>query len=106
MTTRISDTERAAWIAWCERLGIDPNDVAVPGGIERDPENRRVLWFGFARDVEGHLQLNEAGDEAVRELRFVQLEAEPPPFPAEVIHAATMRGEVNDVLAIGWERAG
>ena len=100
-TTRISDTERAAWIVWCRRLGIDPNDVAVPGFIARELSERRVCWEGYVRDAEGHLQLDVFGEAAARVDRFVQLEAEPPPFPAEAIH--TLAVDPADLLMIMWE---
>lgn len=99
-TNRISDTERLAWIEWLERLGIDPGDVAVPGRIVRDLEQRRVCWITYQRDENGQPKAYEY--ELLRDYVYVQLESVPPPFPTEAIHATPFENSPLDVLSIVW----
>jgi len=69
---------------WLRHHGIDPNDVPVPGWIERRPAERQVVHEAYALNEQGRRYMNETRTDAVREVRVVQLEAEPSPFPEEV----------------------
>jgi hypothetical protein len=97
---RIPEPQRQVWVEWLDSLGIDARDVAVPGAITRDLPNRRVWWRAFKRDDEGRTVIGPSGDSFERVSRYVQLEAEPPLFPAEVVADERVR---DRVLVIEWK---
>lgn len=72
---------RLAWCVWLRWHGIDPYTVPVPGWIERREAQRQIVHEAYVFDEHGRLLLNEVRDDALREVRVVQLEAEPSPFP-------------------------
>jgi hypothetical protein len=75
---------RRAVIAWLRRHGVDEERVAVPGFIERQPDLYRLAWKDFARDDAGKPVWDREVDDAVRVVRYVQLEGPPLPWPSEV----------------------
>lgn len=91
MTDRITfevsppDWVRLPVCAWLRRHGVDPDMVAVPGWIERQPELCRLAWEGYVPDPEHRIRLNEARDGASRVAAFVQLEGPPLPWPPELL---------------------
>lgn len=78
------DRVRLSVCAWLRRHGVDPNMVAVPGWIERQPDLYRLGWESYVPDEDNMIRLNEARDDAVREARHVQLEGSPLPWPDEL----------------------
>jgi hypothetical protein len=79
---------RLAICEWLRHHGIDPHIVPVPGRIERLPERRQIEHEAYVLGEDGHLVLDPHVDDAAREVRVVQLEAEPSPFPDVVLDRA------------------
>lgn len=74
--------QQVAWRDWCRHHGIDPNDVPASCWIERDEQRRRIVHEAYARNELGQRYPDETGQDAAREVRVVQLEAVPSPFPS------------------------
>lgn len=75
---------RLALCEWLRRHGIDPNNVAVPGWIHRQIDERRVRFLGYQEDYRT-APLPRDGDPT--EIQWVQLEAPPLPLPDVVDEA-------------------
>lgn len=78
---RPTDDELAPWLAWFHRHGIDANDVAIPGRIERHEDEQRISYVTFTLDDDERPALDPATGEIARVVRTVQLSAAPEPFP-------------------------
>lgn len=64
------------WCEWLLKHGIEPTTVALHGWIQRDPQARRVWYLGLVLD-----RGLEDAPRTVTEMRHVQLESAPLPFP-------------------------
>lgn len=73
--------DRLMWCEWLTHHGIDPDDVCVPGWIERREAERQVVWLAYSRDERGRVLLDDGRDDVQREVHVQQLEAHPSPFP-------------------------
>ncbi len=79
---------RKMWSDWFRHHTINPNLVSIDGWVERDEPLRQVRFLTFKGatfDAKGRLLIpNPAvGEDVVYEVRTVQLEAVPSPFPEE-----------------------
>lgn len=72
---------REQWQAWLRHHGVDADDVAVPGMIERRPDARQVAYIAYELDENGRPVLGP-NHQTLTVVRIVQLEAAPSPFPA------------------------
>lgn len=79
------DWVRLPVCSWLQRHGVNPNMVAVPGWIERQPDRYRLAWESYVPDEDNVIRLNETGDDVLREPRYVQLEGPPLPWPDELL---------------------
>jgi len=82
------DRVRVAMCAWLARHGINARHVVVPGFIARHCVSRRVRFLSFVMDEEGRALADPVTRELQQVERFVQLEAEPEPWPEEVLPRA------------------
>jgi hypothetical protein len=73
------EPERLIWCDWLRWHGIDPNQVAVPGWIERHADARRIQYESFRTDEHGGRIFR--GDTVLRTVQVQQLEAVPSPLP-------------------------
>jgi hypothetical protein len=62
----------AAWSAWCERMGIDPNEVPLSASIVCDDKACTVTY---------PVVVDWCEDECISENKVIQLEAPALPFP-------------------------
>ena len=75
---------------WLQRHSIDPNDVCVPGWIERSDRTRRVCYLTYVRDGDGRVRSDPLDfNEPYRVVGISQLEAPPLPWP-DVIRPSTL----------------
>lgn len=76
---------RLAVCDWLRTHGINPNDVAVPGWIERRPATYQVAYQGYEWETDDdgspRPRLTDDRSDAIRRERVLQLEARPLPFP-------------------------
>lgn len=72
---------RIVWVDWFRRHGIDPNDVAVPGWVERRETDYQLCYASYRRNTDGQIIWDGATGEAVREWRVFQMEGPPLPWP-------------------------
>lgn len=72
---------RKRWCAWVIHHGINPNTVIVPGWIERRPAARQIAYLTAMFDADGRPRIREDRLDLLTEVRVVQLEAVPSPFP-------------------------
>lgn len=74
--------EREIWCKWLRQHGIDPNQVVIPGWIERRPAAYQVAYLSVEIGPEGRPCWNrEGGGGFIWTTRSVQLEGPPLPFP-------------------------
>ena len=73
---------RAEWCEMVQRMGLDPNLVAVPGYIEADDEARTITAECYVRhEKQGYVLTDETGHRAKRVAVVVQLESRALPMP-------------------------
>jgi len=70
-----------AWQDWLTAHGIDPFAVPIDSVIERRVGERQIAYEAFVCGSNGDLVRD--GDQFAREVRCVQLDAAPAPFPAD-----------------------
>jgi hypothetical protein len=104
------ESDRAQWVSWLRRHGINPDDVPVPGWIEVDGARRQVRYLAIVRDENGTALLADrdglpvpygqekeripAGHhEVATRVAVSQMEAPPLPWP---MSAPTHREDFND----------
>lgn len=78
---------------WLRRHGINPDDVAVPGWIERQTDLYRLAYEGYICDDQGNILINKARDAAQRRSTYVQLEGPPLPWPTALVEWVADPGE-------------
>jgi hypothetical protein len=77
-----SERERLAWCEWFRRHGVNPDQVCVcPGWVERRVGAYQVAYLAYALNERGERYSNPEHTDAVREVRVVQLEGLPLPYP-------------------------
>jgi len=69
------------WAEWALAHGIPPNDVPLRSEIVCDDDERRIYYTAYVRDEQGHIMVDH--NHAIREQRFVQLEAPALPMPGK-----------------------
>jgi hypothetical protein len=75
------EPELSIWREWLRRHGVDPNDVAVSGGIERDEQNYWLIYTSFEWGPDGLPVIDPETRDVVTVDRVFQLEGPPLPFP-------------------------
>lgn len=75
------EPERSVWLEWLRRHGVDPNDVAVSGGIERDEQNYRLIYTSYEWGSDGFPVIDPITRDTITVERVFQLEGPPLPFP-------------------------
>ena len=97
--------ELAAMIDWLQRLGVQPPEDAIAGawdqglgfyipvdrGVRRDLAARRV-YVDYINDHAVFLGPDDDPLDLVTSTTYVQLEAEPPPWPREIARHMLSRG--------------
>jgi hypothetical protein len=97
--------ELAAMIAWLQRLGVEPPEDAVSGawdqglgfyipvdrGVRRDVAARRI-YVDYINDHAMPIGPDDDVLDLVTSTTYVQLEAEPPPWPREIARHIVSRG--------------
>ncbi|MFJ1650069.1 hypothetical protein ACIOC2_01375 [Streptomyces sp. NPDC088337] len=75
-----ADSRRAAVCDWLTANGINPNHVPVDSDltIEVTEQGRVIRFEAFVLNDDGHPQIDERGQHAVREVRTTPLHQEPP----------------------------
>lgn len=79
---------REAMCGWLRRHSIDPMHVWDEGLLVRDLTRRRVCYVGWEFDDDGYPALTDDGQDIAWRMCWVQLEAEPEPWPDIVVRKA------------------
>jgi hypothetical protein len=80
------DPVRLVWCDWLRRHGIDPNEVAAPGWIERRPDTFQIVYEAYVLGDKGMPVWDPRTRGAIRTVRVFQMEGPPLPFPTEDDH--------------------
>ncbi len=81
------EAERRVWCEWLRRHSIDPDEVLVPGWIERRPGAYQVAYLSAEFDDEtGMMRWNRERREPVYRAAVAQLEGPPLPFPGSGLY--------------------
>lgn len=98
------EPQRLAMCDWFQRHGIDPKWIPMDAIITRQllPEPPGIEYDQYVLDDEGNLVLDaralESGPDVERETLWFPMEANPSPFPDEVLRECWRRAGTRETL--------